>query len=97
LGKEQTAPPDQGRRGLCEKASDACHDATAANPVDYTPIVQREMNPRLKIPLRFELMTQDFKNLFVTISCAGKPWPGLEPKAKCTGDEKQHDESIRLG
>jgi hypothetical protein len=27
------------------------------HPIDYTPIVQREMNPTLKIPLRFEPMT----------------------------------------
>ena len=56
-------------------------DAAAANPIDYTPIVQREVNPKLKIPLRFELMTRDFRGLFATISCAGSHWPALEPEA----------------
>jgi hypothetical protein len=56
---------------LCEKAADACHDASATNPTDYTPIVQQEVNPKLKIPLRFELMTRDLGDCSPLAACAG--------------------------
>jgi hypothetical protein len=75
-------PPDQGRRGLCEKAADACHDAAAANPIDYTPIVQRDVNPKLKIPLRFELMT----GIVRRYSFAGKHRPAMRPEPMRSDD-----------